>query len=285
MGDFPKAPSGDLTYSSYLKIPELLSLQKPQSEPLEHDEMLFILIHQVYELWFRQMHHELDEMIRLSQENNHLAMIKVLRRIIKIQDLLNLQVSVIETMTPTEFEYFRNRLQTASGFQSYQFRKLEFRLGMKEKRYLQFYEKEEAERLELIKALQAKSLQDHLFVFFQRAGLKVPKELLEKNTEDAHELNEDWAKEIAKVYRKPHDYWQLYELFELLMDFDQRLGLWRYRHIQMVQRTIGITLGTGGSHGVDYLNTTLKKRAFPEIWQARQYIINHPETSKNGKKL
>jgi len=278
-GDFGVIPpeQSDLTYDSYLKVDELLSAQSVLSEPQVHDEMLFIIIHQVYELWFKQILHELNALESAIAKQEILFALKVLKRILRIQDVLNQQISVLETMTPNDFNYFRSKLNPASGFQSYQFRILEFRLGIRNQAYLKFYKNADKAREQLSNILQETTFYDTCLRFLQQRGLNIPEEHFQRDISLTHIPSEDIAKEIAKVYQAPVDWAYEYEFLELLLDMDQKFGIWRFRHVQMVERIIGITMGTGGSKGVDYLSSTLNKRAFPEIWLSRKYIINHLE--------
>lgn len=263
----------DLTYNSYIKVHELLDLQKLESDPPQHDEMLFIIIHQTYELWFKQILHEFSKAVDYLKKDQTVLMLKAMNRIYKIQDVLVSQVDILETMTPNEFNYFRDKLTPASGFQSHQFRQLEYLLGLRNDVYLKFYKEDERAHKILSEAIQGPSIYDEFLKFFARKGLAVPKEVLNRDYSKAYEENDDLAKEMAKIYDNPVKYNELYEVLEVMMNVDQKLLLWRYRHVQMVRRVIGITMGTGGSMGVQYLQSTLNKLAFPEIWKARQYII------------
>lgn len=269
-----------LTYNSYLKIHELLNLQQLQSDPAQHDEMLFIIIHQTYELWFKQIMHEFSKALEYLDSNQTILMGKALNRIYKIQDVLVGQIDVLETMTPNEFNYFRDKLNPASGFQSHQFRMFEFKLGLKNKNYLKFYDKDPEAKKILDEEFAKPSIWDKFLKYFKSKGLDIPEEVLKRDVTENYEANEQIAKEFAKVYQEPVKYNELYEVLEVLMNIDEKLLLWRYRHIQMVRRVIGITMGTGGSMGVEYLKTTLDKRAFPEIWDARKYIISDLSETK-----
>lgn len=272
--ELKKPTEEQLTYNSYLKVHELLSLQQLQSSPEKHDETLFIIIHQVYELWFKQILHEFKMVLHYLEQNKSFLLIKTLTRIIRIQDVLIHQVSILETMTPNEFNEFRYRLNPASGFQSHQFRKFEFLLGMKDSAYLKYYDNDEKAKKELEEALHSKSIWDHFIHFFEKRGAIIPEEVKNRDISQAYECNEEMAKEFAKVYINPQKYNEFYEVMELLLDIDQRILEWRFKHIQMVQRVIGLTMGTGGSMGVQYLQTTLRKKAFPEIWAARKYVVD-----------
>jgi len=264
--------ASDLTYDSYLNVKELLSLQKLQSD--QHDETLFIIIHQVYELWFKQILHELSALEAALQVSQPMKVIKILRRVLRIQDVLNQQINILETMTPNEFNYFRSKLNPASRFQSHQFRALEFRLGLKNENYLKYYDNDIATQNYLKDLLQKPTIYDTVLEFFGKNGLNIQKPPVSNAPRLADESIE---KEFAKVYNEPTKYHEIYEILELLLDMDQKLSIWRFRHVQMVERIIGITRGTGGSQGVQYLATTLEKRAFPEIWNCRRFVITHLE--------
>ncbi|MEY4631932.1 MAG: hypothetical protein RIQ81_2052 [Pseudomonadota bacterium] len=258
-----------LTYDRYLKVDDLLSLQVLQSDPPEHDETLFIIIHQVYELWFKQILHELDKAERALKANSLTDFLRVLKRIHAIQKILTEQVSVLETMTPTEFNRFRERLNPASGFQSHQFRIVEFRLGLKDAAYLKFFRSAPAHEAELREAMARPSIY-HLFLqYVNRSGLPVPQDALGRDPAQAWEPHEGVKQLLLQVYREPDRHLDLYNALEALMDLDEAFMLWRYRHVAMVERMIGSRRGTGGSSGVDYLSKTLSKRFFPELWQLR----------------
>ena len=270
---------GQLTYNSYLKVEELIGLQNLQSDPPQHDETLFIIIHQAYELWFKQILHELNAIIEFLKEDDLLAVFKCCRRVIRIQDLLVKQVDILETMTPNDFNHFRSLLNPASGFQSAQFRVFEFQLGLKRKSYLRYHANDPAATAALTAALNAPTLYDHVLACLARLGLEIPQELLTRDVTEPHKCSDDLARLFGRIYREYNDHYHVYLLLELLLDVDQKLIAWRWRHVSMVERIIGHTIGTGGSMGVDYLNSTVKKRCFPEIWAARKYVI----TDLNGR--
>lgn len=265
--------AGQLTYNSYLKVDELTGIQILQSNPPQHDETLFIIIHQAYELWFKQILHELTAMVRHLQRDELLAFFKCCRRVIRIQDLLVHQVDILETMTPNDFNHFRSLLNPASGFQSAQFRLFEFKVGLKRRSYLRYHQNDAVATAAMEQALGEPSLYDHVLAYLSRQGVDVPQDLLDRDPNEAHRASEELAQAFAGIYREPEQNYNLYLLLELLLDLDQKLIAWRWRHVSMVERIIGHTMGTGGSMGVDYLNSTLKKRCFPEIWMARKYII------------
>ena len=245
-----------LTYGSYLKVDELLALQVPQSEPPEHDELLFIVIHQVYELWFKQMLHEIEAAMRHMERDELLRVGKNFRRIHAIQRVLESQVEILETMTPQEFNAFRYRLDPASGFQSAQFREIEFLCGAQKTGYLTFLEPTGAERVRLEHRLEAPTLPEVLKALLGRRGYA---------TATHAELIETYR----RIYEHDEQHYDLYLLLEDLIEFDERFLLWRGRHVRMVERMIGMKPGTGGSLGVGYLEKTLVKKFFPELWEVR----------------
>jgi tryptophan 2,3-dioxygenase len=258
-----------VTYGSYLAIDELLSLQRPRSDGPEHDEMLFIVIHQVYELWFKEILHELDQVMRwLDRGEAHRAQ-HTMKRILTILKVLVAQLDILETMTPMEFQSFRARLEAASGFQSDQFRQLEFVLGHKRHGALaRFPEGSRAHRA-LEERFRARTLWDAVLHYLAREGYAVPAPLLERDVTEVPEPSEALQDTLIHVYRvDPKNA----ELCERLVDLDEGLQEWRYRHVKMVQRTIGTTPGTGGSAGAAYLATTLMQPLFPDLWAIRSRL-------------
>jgi tryptophan 2,3-dioxygenase len=254
-----------LTYADYLQLPHLLQLQRPRSDPAEHDEMLFIVIHQVYELWFRLVLHETDKLNRDLTNNDLYGAIATLKRIRTIWKTAVQQLDILETMTPLSFSSFRDRLETASGFQSAQFRELEFAWGFK--------------RVELTRAgspvpdlprltarLNQPSVMDHLYDFLGHRGVKVPEELRTRDVAAPTQASPALQEELLRVYRAQPE---LVILFELLMDFDEGFQEWRYRHVKLVERTIGAKHGTGGSAGVEFLKRSLFQPLFPDLWAIR----------------
>jgi tryptophan 2,3-dioxygenase len=245
-----------LTYGSYLRIDELLGLQHERSDPPHHDELLFIIIHQVYELWFRQMLHEIEAAIRNLAANAPLRVHKQFRRIHAIQQLLEQQVDVLETMTPQEFNAFRDGLHPASGFQSAQFREIEFLCGAQQTGALKFLEPTSTERERLERRLAEPTLYDRLKAMLTRCGFAVDPPAALTAT-------------FRFIYEHEEQHYTLYMLLEDFIEFDERMLLWRSRHVLMVERMIGMKTGTGGSLGARYLHTTLDKRFFPELWAVR----------------
>ncbi len=256
------------TYGSYLRIPELLSLQQCVSvdentgEP-EQDEMLFIIIHQVYELWFKEILHELDHILKQLGDDNVAGARHTLKRVLKILKTLVGQIDVLETMTPAEFASFRDFLANASGFQSAQFRELEFVLGVKDRIQIDWFAGAEGERLR--ERFEAPTLWDAFVHTAHRSGLAVPAEVLDRDV--TQPIVESPELQAAIVERFADDGFA--NLVETLTDLDEGLQEWRYRHVMMVRRTIGTKPGTGGSDGATYLATTLFRPAFPDLWAIR----------------
>ncbi len=258
----------DLTYGSYLMVPELLSLQRcvstdPETGKPEHDETLFIVIHQVYELWFKQLLHELDYIITLLDADKVQASGHRLKRVLKILKTLVGQVDVLETMTPAEFASFRSFLANASGFQSAQFRELEFLLGIKDRVQVDWFQGADGERLQA--RYDAPTLWDAVLHLLGRAGYDLPAAALERDVCEAVAADEGVQAAIVSCYADDG----FASLCETLTDLDEGLQEWRYRHVMMVRRTIGTNMGTGGSDGAAYLATTLFRPAFPDLWAIR----------------
>jgi tryptophan 2,3-dioxygenase len=255
-----------VTYGSYLAIDELLSLQRPRSEGPEHDEMLFIVIHQVYELWFKEILHELDQVMRwLDADEAHRAQ-HTLKRILTILKVLVAQLDILETMTPLEFQSFRARLEAASGFQSDQFRQLEFLLGHKQAEAISRFPDDSRAKLALARRFEASTLWDAFVRYLLRARYAVPDEVLNRDVTKSPEPSEALQDTLIEVYRKDP---KNAEMCERLVDLDEGIQEWRYRHVKMVQRTIGTRPGTGGSSGARYLSTTLMQPLFPDLWAIR----------------
>ncbi len=263
---------GRLTYGSYLKVPELIELQQALSEPEHHDELLFIIIHQVYELWFKQIIHELDSVIESLNQGDIYESIRLLRRCIEIQRILVSQIQILETMTPSDFLAFRDRLQPASGFQSAQFRQIEFMSGAKERRYLSNYTEDPKNTAVLQQRLDSPSLVDAVYDRLRDRGFELPpadKTLDDEELKRRKEIRISSLSRLYSEYKKHHD---LYMLAETLIEYDENFLLWRDRHVRMVERMIGSKYGTGGSEGAEYLRKTLDKKFFPELWEVRTHL-------------
>lgn len=255
---------GTMTYQDYLCVPELLDLQRLQSEGPEHDEMLFIVVHQVYELWFKQVLHELDQLVRHVEADQLARGQHQLKRVRAILKTMVGQLDVLETMTPLEFLSFRDFLGTSSGFESAQFRELEYRLGLKDPSHLErFRGTPEEERL--ARRLHEPSVWDAFVAHLVRAGT-VPEGEAARAGDAPTEASPVVQEALVEVYRSDP---ALTEFCELLTDLDEGLQEWRYRHVMMVQRTIGTKQGTGGSDGVGYLRSTLFRPVFPDLWEIR----------------
>ncbi len=259
-----------LTYSSYLKVEELLALQQPRSGEAggkaEHDETLFIIIHQVYELWFKQMLHEADHLRGLFEANEHAAAYGTLRRMLTILKTLVAQVDVLETMTPVSFSSFRSRLDSASGFQSAQFRELEFVLGKKTAGAVAHYPEGSALRQRLERRFGEPTVWDAFLKMLTLRGYEVPRELLERDVAQPPEPSPALQETLVRIY---HNDALTRQMCEVLVDLDEGIQEWRYRHVKMVQRTIGVKMGTGGSAGAAYLVKTLMIPLFPDLWEIR----------------
>lgn len=269
----PIVPTSEaVTYGTYLQVHELINLQHPLTQPKQHDEMLFIIIHQVYELWFKQILHEIAAAEAALDNDQPLVFNRTAKRIATIQGVLTHQVDILETMTPVDFNRFRDNLNPASGFQSFQFRVLEFRLGLKEAGFLKFYRNDPKAMTQLEAALQAPSLYDRFLRMLARRGFAIPPATLERDVRESYEASPGVRDAILTVYRDADRFYDLYSSLESLIDLDEGLLLWRYRHVAMVERMIGARKGTGGSSGVKYLSQTLGKRFFPEIWDARNWL-------------
>ncbi len=255
-----------LTYSRYLNLEAILSAQTPLSEGPEHDEMLFIIIHQVYELWFKQVLHELDYLHQLLLDTDRMRSLHTLRRILTILKIMVAQIDILETMTPLEFSSFRDLLESASGFQSYQFRELEFALGYKNELHLQAFPQGSYPRQQLEKRLIQPSLWDAFLRFLADQGYLIPEDLLSRDVTQPTIPSPALQKTLIEVYRENPI---TSRLCERLIDLDEGLQEWRYRHVKMVERTIGFKPGTGGTAGVGYLKGTLLKPIFPDLWAIR----------------
>jgi tryptophan 2,3-dioxygenase len=259
-------PPGVLTYGAYLHVPELLDLQKCRSDPEEHDEMLFIVIHQVYELWFKLVMHELDKAHQNLVDGKLFMALATLKRIRVVLKTLVGQLDILETMTPLQFASFRSRLEMASGFQSAQFRAFEFAMGYKRPQMIKFYPEGTPERALLQDRLDKPCIVDGLYAFLKFRGVELPEDIANRDIKEAIEPNEAVQEVLIKAYREDTD---LSLLLEALTDIDEGVQEWRYRHVKMVERTIGVKMGTGGSAGAEYLKRTLFKPFFPDLWAIR----------------
>jgi tryptophan 2,3-dioxygenase len=255
-----------LTYGRYLQLEQLLGAQQPVSRGPEHDELLFIVIHQVYELWFKQLLHETRRLGQAFEQGETHYALATLKRILTIWKTLVAQIDVLETMTPMSFRSFRDRLETASGFESLLFRLLEFALGHKRETVFQHYPAGSSERVALEQALAEPTLWDAFLRYLAGQGFEVPGELLARDVSEPIAASEALQEVLLSAYHKDA---LVSQVCERLVDLDEGLQEWRYRHVKMVERTIGAKLGTGGSSGAEYLRSTLFRPLFPDLWAIR----------------
>ncbi|MBU9714086.1 tryptophan 2,3-dioxygenase [Evansella tamaricis] len=259
--------SNDMTYGEYLQLDKILSSQKGLSD--HHDEMLFIIIHQVSELWMKLMIHEINAAISSISTGDFQTSFKQLARVSKTQIQIIQAWDVLSTLTPSEYLEFRDQLGQASGFQSYQYRMIEFALGYKTDHVLQIYKKEPTLQRELEKAYIAPGLYDVSIKALANAGFEIDQRLLERDYSITYTPNQSVNKAWLEVYKNVNKYWNLYQLGEKLVDIEDCLQQWRFRHMKTVERIIGFKRGTGGSSGVSYLKKVLDHRFFPELWDIR----------------
>jgi len=244
-----------LSYNKYLRVQDLINLQDCLSSPVHHDELLFITVHQAYELWFKQILHELDAAIMLLEEDRVPAATRALKRIVEIEKLLVNQIHILESMTPISFLVFRDQLNPASGFQSMQFREIEISSGLKDKNIVREFSTDEFAHERLKARMEKLSLAESFYGLLQRRGLNV-----------------------LEILTHFEELYEEFQLTEAMLEYDEYFSLWRSHHIKMVERMVGAKRGTGGSEGIGYLKTTLDKKFFPELWEARTYLdITHGE--------
>lgn len=255
-----------LTYGSYLKLDALLDLQEPRSTPPEHDEMLFIVVHQVYELWFKLLLHELDKIKRNFSSNDLFGAIHTFKRCRTVMKVMVAQLDILETMTPFSFRAFRDRLERASGFQSMQFREFEFVLGWKRDDVLAYYPPDLPGRRQAEQRLHERSVVDHFYDFLEQRSVTIPPDLRSRPVTSPSIADERVQDGLFQLFTSDP---QLAILFELMLDFDEGQQEWRYRHVKLVERTIGNKLGTGGSLGVAFLKETLFNPVFADLWAIR----------------
>ena len=265
-----------LTYAGYLRLDRLLSAQQPLSgtaeEPPRHDEMLFIIQHQTSELWMKLMIHELKAAIRYVQADQLAASFKILARIKLIQKQLFEQWAVLETLTPSEYETFRPVLGQSSGFQSPQYRAIEFLLGNKSAVSLEVFRHDAATFAELEALLRAPSLYDEFLRYLARRGLPVPRASVERDFTQPYRRNAELVPVLKTIYDDPKAWWDAYDMCEKLLDVEEGFQLWRFRHLKTVERIIGHKSGTGGSSGVPFLKKALEQTFFPELIDVRTAI-------------
>jgi tryptophan 2,3-dioxygenase len=262
-----------LSYNKYLRVQDLINLQDCLSDPAHHDELLFITVHQAYELWFKQILHELDAAIQFMEEDRVPAATRAVKRVVDIEKLLVNQIHIIESLTPISFLAFRDQLNPASGFQSMQFREIEFSSGLKDKNILREFSTDEFAQERLQARMAQPSLADSFYRMLQRRGLDAPV------SEDGEKKDyEKRTRAVLEVLTHFEDRYEEFQLAESLLEHDEYFSLWRSHHIKMVERMVGAKRGTGGSEGIGYLKTTLDKKFFPELWEARTHLdVAHGE--------
>lgn len=265
--------SNRMSYAGYLSLDQLLAAQRPLSNPEHHDEMLFIIQHQTSELWMKLVIHELRAAIAFIKNDQLDPVFKILARVKHIQGQLFSQWSVLQTLTPTEYAQFRGVLGNASGFQSAQYREIEFLLGNKDHSTLKVHEHDPGVYGRLKETLESPSIYDEFLRSLSRRGLPIPQEIVERDwTVSRSESHPGVLKAIKLIYDAPHKHWDAYEMCEKLLDVEEHFQLWRFRHMKTVERIIGHKVGTGGSSGVSFLRRALDHVFFPELWEVRTLI-------------
>lgn len=270
--DYENLKLEELNYESYLQVPALLDLQHEVSEPPHHDEMFFIVIHQAAELWFKLILHETETVVEAFRRGSVSRAIKTLKRIRQILELQVRQIKLLDTLTPVEFAGFRDRLAPASGFQSVQFRKMEFTYGLRDRFFLKFFQKRPEVVAEFEAILEQPSVYDEFLRCMNAGGYAVPPECLAMGWAKPDAPHTGLVDAIRRVYEDPQDNYHWVLLFETMVDVDEKFALWRSAHILMVERTIGRKRGTGGSAGHQFLQTRLHHKFFPELWEVRNVI-------------
>ncbi len=258
-----------LTYTGYLQLPKLLDAQSPLSSPAHHDELLFIIQHQTSELWMKLIVHELRAAMAFVRNDELPECFKIMARVKHIQSQLYNQWAVLATLTPSEYLEFRDVLGPASGFQSYQYREIEFLLGNKDVNTLRVFKHDEALHARLTDTLNAPSLYDEFLRFLARAGMPIPASRTERDWSQPYTAEPGLIPVLKTIYEAPRENWEAYEMCEKLVDIEESFSLWRYRHLKTVERIIGFKRGTGGSSGVPFLRAAIDTRLFPELWDVR----------------
>lgn len=261
-----------LTYGRYLALDDLLAAQHLRSDPPHHDELLFIIQHQTSELWLKLLLHELRSARDALRDDDLGTALKRTARIKQIQFQLTEQWSVLATLTPSEYVEFRRFLATSSGFQSYQYRAVEFLLGNKDERMLEVFDSEPGARAMLAATLEETTLYDEFLRMLARAGFDIPASVLERDVRRNWEFTPELVPVLQSIYEHSKEHWRFYEACEELVDIEDNFQLWRFRHLRTVQRTIGLKSGTGGSSGVSFLEKALERSFFPELYAVRTEI-------------
>lgn len=261
-----------LSYNKYLRVADLIGLQECLSDPAHHDELLFITIHQTYELWFKQILHEIDASICQMNEDRAAAAARSIHRVVEIEKILVKQIHTLETMTPISFLEFRDELNPASGFQSMQFREIEFSSGLKDEGIFNNFRDDEFAYRRLRTRMEGPTLGDAFFALLMRRGYDAPADDASLDEEARRRLYGKRTRAVLEVITHFEDRYEEFQLAERLIEHDEHFSLWRAHHIKMVERMVGTKRGTGGSEGVGYLRTTLDQKFFPELWEARTYL-------------
>ena len=261
-----------LSYNKYLRVAELIGLQECLSDPAHHDELLFITIHQTYELWFKQVLHEIDAACRQLGESRAIAASRSLARVVEIEKVLVNQIHILETMTPISFLGFRDQLNPASGFQSMQFREIEFASGLKDEGLISNFGGDEFALARLRARFDAPTLADEFYSYLRRRGLDAPADDASLAREERQKLYGRRTRAVLEVLTHFEERGEEFLLSEALIAHDEYFQLWRAHHVRMVERMVGAKRGTGGSEGVGYLRTTLDQKFFPELWEARTHL-------------
>jgi tryptophan 2,3-dioxygenase len=261
-----------LSYNKYLRVADLIGLQNCLSDPAHHDELLFITIHQAYELWFKQILHEIDAASAAMNEDRAPLAARALARVVEIEKLLVNQIHLLETMTPISFLGFRDELNPASGFQSMQFREIEFASGLKDEAILRAFADDEFAHARLSARSEAPTLADAFYALLRRRGLDAPDDDPALPAAERRRTYDRRTRAALEIITHFETRYEEFQLAESLIAHDEYFSLWRTHHVKMVERMVGTKRGTGGSEGVGYLRTTLDKKFFPELWEARTYL-------------
>ncbi|MDX6271079.1 MAG: tryptophan 2,3-dioxygenase [Acidobacteriota bacterium] len=271
-----------LSYNKYLRVADLIALQDCLSDPAHHDELLFITIHQTYELWFKQILHEIDAAVALMNEDRAFAASRALARVVEIEKVLVSQIHILETMTPISFLGFRDELNPASGFQSMQFREIEFASGLKDPGTLDNFREDEFAAARLQTRFDAPTLSEAFYALLRRRGLDAPADSAALDEPERARRYQARTHAVLEVLTHFEQRSEEFGLSEMLIAHDEYFSLWRSHHVKMVERMVGTKPGTGGSEGVGYLRTTLDLRFFPELWEARTYLDSKHGAATGG---
>ena len=268
--DYGQHPT--LSYNKYLRVADLIGLQDCLSDPVHHDELLFITVHQTYELWFKQILHEIDAAMAQMHEDRLASAARTMRRVVEIEKLLVNQIHILESMTPINFLGFRDQLNPASGFQSMQFREIEFASGIKHESLLNEFREDEFAFARLKQRFESPALSDAFYAALRKRGLDAPANEMSLDVAEAKERYGKRTRAVLEILTHFEERYEEFQLAEALLEHDEYFSLWRSHHIKMVERMVGAKRGTGGSEGVGYLKTTLEKKFYPELWEARTYL-------------